>query len=146
MGLGFLTRRQQEAKRRAMQRIDRRLYLAADRRTLVEDGDPRAAFLWAGAGTEVDNPECERVGYKPDKGKAASSVARATDIDATPPDLTGGHDIVAPMTDAEREAEQLAEEDEADVDTKSEGKPADKARPKPADKMVGRPSDKGKGR
>lgn len=48
-------------------KVDRRLYLAADRETLVEDGDPGAAFLWASEGDEVTDEEAERVGYKPSR-------------------------------------------------------------------------------
>ncbi len=48
--------------------VDRRLWVTASGDTLVEEGDPDAAFLWAGEGREVDEDEAERVGYKP-KGK-----------------------------------------------------------------------------
>lgn len=44
--------------------VDRRLFLTADGE-LVEDGDPRGTFLWAGEGTDVDEDEAKRVGYKP---------------------------------------------------------------------------------
>lgn len=44
--------------------VDRRLWLTTDG-DLVEDGDPDAAFLWAGANTEVDRAEAERLGYEP---------------------------------------------------------------------------------
>jgi hypothetical protein len=127
-----------------VQIIDRRLYTTADpqtgraTRTLVEDGDPRAAFLWANAGTEMDDQACGKFGYKPDEKKAAAAVARATRNDETTPQLAGGAELVAPLTDAEREAQ------EADVDAKSGGKPADKSQGKPADKNVGKPQDKGR--
>lgn len=45
--------------------VDRRLWLTADKTTLVEDGDVRAAFLWAVAGREVPAGEAKRVGYTP---------------------------------------------------------------------------------
>lgn len=124
-----------------MKIIDRRLFTTADpqtgrpTRTLVEDGDPRAAFLWASAGAEKLEDECKAFGYEPNETKAKATVARATAIDETPPDLSAGVGLVAPMTDEEREAE---------MDTKSGPKPADKAQGKPADKRVGRPSDKGR--
>lgn len=44
---------------------DRRLWLTADKGALVEDGDPRAAFLWAGAGSPINLDEAQRLGYKP---------------------------------------------------------------------------------
>lgn len=47
-----------------MVRVDRRLWLTADDE-LVEQGDPRAAFLWAGEGALVSEAEAERVGYQP---------------------------------------------------------------------------------
>lgn len=43
--------------------VDRNLYLDRDR-NLVEDGDPKAAFLWHIAGDEITDEEAEEVGYK----------------------------------------------------------------------------------
>lgn len=43
--------------------VDRRLWLDAEG-NLVEDGDPKAAFLWGTKGTEVTDDEAERRGYK----------------------------------------------------------------------------------
>lgn len=43
--------------------VDRRLFLTADKDELVEENDPRAAFLWAGKGGEVSEDEAERLGY-----------------------------------------------------------------------------------
>lgn len=51
--------------------VDRKLWLATDRETLVEDGDPAAAFLWAAEGDEVDDDEAARVGYKATATKKA---------------------------------------------------------------------------
>lgn len=45
--------------------VNRRLWLTADRDTLVEDGDPRAAYLWAIEGDQVTQEEAERVSYQP---------------------------------------------------------------------------------
>jgi len=45
---------------------DRRLYLTADRTTVVEEGDPRAAFLLAGQGSEIPAAEVERLGLTVD--------------------------------------------------------------------------------
>lgn len=55
--------------------VDRRLWLAADGETLVEDGDPKASTLWATEGTDVSDDEAKRVGYKP-AGKASSKSAK----------------------------------------------------------------------
>lgn len=58
--------------------VDRRLYLTADKSKVVEDGDPKAAFLWAIRGRNVSEEEAKRVGYKPKpaKAKAASGDDR----------------------------------------------------------------------
>lgn len=45
---------------------DRRLYLTADRATVVEEGDLRAAFLLAGQGSEIPAVEVERLGLTVD--------------------------------------------------------------------------------
>lgn len=45
--------------------VDRRLWLNAAKDGLVEDGDPDAAFLWAGPGREVSKDDADRLGYKP---------------------------------------------------------------------------------
>lgn len=39
---------------------DRRLYLATDGVTVVEESDPRAALLLAGAGCEIPIPDAQR--------------------------------------------------------------------------------------
>lgn len=44
---------------------DRRLWLTADGDELVEDGDSRAATLWAIEGREVLADEADRLGYEP---------------------------------------------------------------------------------
>lgn len=101
-------------------RIDRRLWLTEDRTQLVEDGDPRAAFLWSpGPGTTVTEEDAERVGYKPDKSAAARSRARAaesaTSLEA--PDI-GQNDATGPA-DVEITA--------TEPDQKAHAKPQDKA-------------------
>jgi hypothetical protein len=59
-------------------RVNRRLWLTADRAKLVEDGSPKAAFLWAGEGEERSEEEAERLGYKP-KVSSRSSSSRSKD-------------------------------------------------------------------
>ena len=44
--------------------LDRRLWLTADREGVVEDGDPKAAFLLGNEGTEVPDAEAKRLGVK----------------------------------------------------------------------------------
>ena len=46
---------------------DRRLYLTADRKTLVEEGDPSAAFLWVKHGDYYDEDEAKRLGWPPEE-------------------------------------------------------------------------------
>jgi hypothetical protein len=50
-------------------RADRRLYLAADQQTVVEDGDPRAAFLLATPGTEISEADAKRLGLSEEEGQ-----------------------------------------------------------------------------
>lgn len=57
--------------------VDRRLWLTADEGSLVEDGDTRAAFLWATEGREVSQEEADRVGYKPKAKKAAKATKKS---------------------------------------------------------------------
>lgn len=55
-----------DAARPAAIIADRRLYLTADRATVVEEGDPRAAFLLVGQGGEIAATEVERLGLRSD--------------------------------------------------------------------------------
>lgn len=48
---------------------DRRLWVAEDRTTVVEDGDPRAAFLLAGQGSEIPATEMARLHLAVDAGR-----------------------------------------------------------------------------
>lgn len=59
--------------------VDRRLWLTEDGETLVEDGDPQAAFLWAVEGREVPADEAERVGYKPTRKSRQKAVDTPSD-------------------------------------------------------------------
>lgn len=62
--------------------VDRRLWLTADKSELVEDGDPRAAVLWAAAaGREVDAEDAERFGYEPNPKEASDTESVATDAE-----------------------------------------------------------------
>jgi hypothetical protein len=53
---------------------DRRLYLTADRKTLVEEGDPSAAFLFVAAGDHLDEDEARRLGWPPPKADATTEL------------------------------------------------------------------------
>ena len=44
---------------------DRRLYLTSDRKRLVEEGDPSAAFLFVKQGDYYDEVEAKRLGWPP---------------------------------------------------------------------------------
>lgn len=63
--------------------VDRRLWLTEDGETLVEDGDPKAAFLWANEGREVREDEAKRVGYKPKPSRSKSGKSSAKTDDAS---------------------------------------------------------------
>lgn len=53
---------------------DRRLYLTADRSTVVEEGDPRAAWLLAGQGSEIPPSEVSRLGLHLVDGRVVQSA------------------------------------------------------------------------
>lgn len=44
--------------------VDRKLWLTADRDQVVEEGDSRAAFLFATPGDEVSDTDAKRYGLK----------------------------------------------------------------------------------
>src|SRR4051812_38628856 len=50
---------------------DRRLYLDADGREIVEEGDARAAFLLVGRDCEVEDDELTRLGFSAEDVAAA---------------------------------------------------------------------------
>ena len=50
---------------------DRRLWLTSDREQVVEDGDPRAAFLYATPGDEMTDEDVKRYGLAPKPSKRA---------------------------------------------------------------------------
>jgi hypothetical protein len=56
--------------------VDRKLWLTADKERVVEDGDPDAAFLFAGEGDEVSDEDAKRYGLKA-KAKPADKAAPA---------------------------------------------------------------------
>jgi len=53
---------------------DRRLYLTADRKTLVEEGDPSAAFLWVKHGDYYDEDEAKRLGWPPPEREVTTEL------------------------------------------------------------------------
>lgn len=56
--------------------LDRKLWLTADREKVVEDGDPKAAFLLGNEGAEVPDDEAKRLGLTGSK-KAAEPANKA---------------------------------------------------------------------
>lgn len=56
-------------------RLDRKLWLTADRDSVVEDGSPGAAFLLGAEGAEVPDDEAKRLGIK---AKAAPANKQRT--------------------------------------------------------------------
>lgn len=63
-------------------KADRHLYLTADRSEVVEAGDPRAAFLLAAEGHDVDAAEAERLGLSGKKPAKAEPVEEAAPAEA----------------------------------------------------------------
>jgi hypothetical protein len=60
---------------------DRRLYLAEDGQTVVEEGDPRAATLLVGEGGELSAEDAKRYGVTLKAVKDATAEPVATDED-----------------------------------------------------------------
>lgn len=52
-------------------RLDRKLWLTAEKDRVVEDGDPDAAFLLGAEGADVPDAEAERLGLNKPKAKDA---------------------------------------------------------------------------
>lgn len=61
---------------------DKRLWLSADRETVIADGDPRAAFLLCSPGDEVTDEDAKRYGIK--------AAAKPADKQSAPPSNKGG--------------------------------------------------------
>lgn len=55
--------------------VGERLWLTADQQTVVADGDPAAAFLFAAPGTRVSRDDAERYGLVKTKTKPATKDA-----------------------------------------------------------------------
>lgn len=56
-------------------KLDRSLWLTADKDKVVEDGSPDAAFLLGNEGTEVPDDEAERLGLTGKKAAPAEKQA-----------------------------------------------------------------------
>lgn len=56
--------------------LDRTLWLTADRSAVVEDGDPRAAFLLGTRGKKVSDDEAKRLGLLKEKAEASNKMRR----------------------------------------------------------------------
>lgn len=63
-------------------RADRRLYVTADRSEIVEESDPRSAFLLCAAGLNIGAGDVARYGLKLKQGKV---VYPGHGLKATPP-------------------------------------------------------------
>lgn len=65
-------------------RLDRKLWLNADKTAVVEDGDPDSAFLYGVEGTLVPRPEAARLGALP-KGEEGRDSIPQPNTEGTPP-------------------------------------------------------------
>ncbi len=59
-----------------LMKADRRLYLTADRSEVVEEGDPKAAFLFATPGSEISDADAKRYGLKMQKKPEDKAVKK----------------------------------------------------------------------
>lgn len=66
-------------------KLDRTLWLTADKAKVVEDGDPKAAFLLGTAGKDVPDAEAERLGLSGKPKAAEKQAAPAEDKQAAEP-------------------------------------------------------------
>ncbi len=111
--------------------VDRRLYLNADRTKVVEEGDPKAASLFAAAGREVLKADLKRYGCRfttvADAEKAAKARAKKVKAEAA-----------AEKAEADAAAAEKAEADAAAAE-KAE---ADAAAAKKAEAKTAKPSAK----
>jgi hypothetical protein len=61
---------------------DRRLYLSADKACVVEEGDPRAAFLFVAPGAEITNTDLVAYGLTVEGGIVAlPAEAKMADVE-----------------------------------------------------------------
>ena len=68
--MGLTIRRLKDQEEKAMNLIaDRRLYLTADRSRVVEEGEPEAAFLLVGEGSELESALAEQYGIVEKDGR-----------------------------------------------------------------------------
>lgn len=107
---------------------DKRLYLAADGETVVEDGDARANTLLVGAGGEIADDDARRYGLLP---KADEPQQPAREV----PDWSGEAVKEEPASEDESEPETVVED--GDAKPEAGGKaihapPATKARSGPS--------------
>lgn len=66
-------------------KLDRTIWITADRDRVVEEGDPEAAFLLGTAGKEIPDDEAERLGIKPAKASKPEPEKPAEEKQAPPP-------------------------------------------------------------
>lgn len=78
---------------------DRRLFLAADEMTVVEEDDPRAAFLLCGPGATLHVPDVRRLRLVVEDGRVVQAAASAIEAKAAVPaedkQLEAGEDKAA---------------------------------------------------
>jgi hypothetical protein len=110
MAFGLQTIRDQKGQDdMAKHKVDRRLYLTADGKRVVEEGDKDAVSLYASAGKEIPMAEAERFGL------------------TKPAPAAEEEPVVEGASGAEVEASAESTEDE-DEGTKQADKPANKQR------------------
>jgi outer membrane biosynthesis protein TonB len=109
-------------------RAPRRLYVTRDWSTLVEEGDPRAAFLLAGKGGEVAAADVERYGLRHLAGSAAEAEPPAAEP-APPPAVS----VVEPEPEPEPNVEPASESKmlSGPPENKAVKAPVPRPRPKP---------------
>lgn len=70
----------------ASMRADRRLYVTADRGEIVEEGDPRSAWLLVAEGRDIGPSDVERYGLRMEDGRVTWDAAPAAKMAEAPED------------------------------------------------------------
>jgi hypothetical protein len=108
--------------------VDRRLWLTADKDKLVEDGDPKAAYLWASRGKKVHAADAERLGYVPTERPDDADPGEA--VEGSLPPQGDEVDLPDPAPEEATVEEPVPEEKavEAPAEDKAAPTPPNKAR------------------
>ncbi len=102
--------------------VDRRLFLNADRTKVVEEGDPKACFLFAAAGRQVLKADLKKLGckfttkadtVKAEKAEAKRLATKKAEADAAAAEKAEADAATNEKAEADAAAAEKAEADAA---------------------------------